>query len=420
MSDVTWRIVLEDEGGTAEDMAERPGPSLRAQNGSGKGSSSTATAGPKKDSQHAIDSLTTAAGKLSNAIGAGGLFNVSKQLVEAFNDLYASVTSAGNAIDKSDDKAKSSAKRESPKGPAKTASPAGEPAEPEAPPVIVKPSPPIPKVGTFERQFAKGDIEGPPQTAAVAGPVPNVGWWEKQAAKGTPAAPPIHASNVAMDAEIVGPAAGAGAEGAGGLASLSAAAGPLAIAFAAATAAVVAGGIAVKKFVDGMHSETERLARNSAQLSGALARSDIRAEFADLRRAQKVGPELSRFEDNRGRAQEVIQDAFTEGFAELMKRLDKFDPLIDVGIDASKSLVKHIPTIIKLVELASPILAQIEFAADNAKDIASLIRWWLWMDDKEKEKGLTEDPFIAAFLGQFAGGRNPAQGGGAAGGGGIP
>lgn len=274
-----------------------------------------------------------------------------------------------------------------------------------------------PGVGAFERQIAKGEVPAPPQTRAVGGQVPTIGWWERMAARGTPQAPPVAAGPGAAAGAAgaagaaAGPAAagGAGAAGqaAGGLAAVSAVAGPLAIAFAAMTAAVVAGGAAVKKLVDVMAAEADRLSGLSADVAGATARSGLRAELADIRRAGRIGPDLAKFEDLRGRGMEKLADIQTELLKIVLQFVTAAEPAINVGIQQLSVIAAGMAVLsdamLSQLEAAQGNLAALTLNADELKNIRRLQKELVKFARMDHEDELADgrDPFMEAFRAQF-------------------
>lgn len=309
----------------------RPGPSADAANDSvpqgprkrWKGeprdeSPRASTKGPRKprdDESPAVgQDAARAAEILAKALGLGALAATVKQLADSFASLWKAVnqsTAAHESNAASVERAKQAASG------ASTGPTAGGSSMPEAidAEFEVNNSPDIPKL-PGPRGLSTRHAQTTIETVAVRGPV--------------------------SATTVAGPAASGG--------SLAAAAGPLAIAFAATTAAVIAGGVAFKKFFDFVESESDRLSNFSAPLAGATARSDIRAELADIRRANQIGPQLARFEDLRGRANEKMIDLQTALLKELLQLADLLAPAIEAGLDLAEIVTEHTPTIVSLLK----------------------------------------------------------------------
>lgn len=152
--------------------------------------------------------------------------------------------------------------------------------------------------------------------------------------------------------------AGAGAS-AGGMARLAAAAGPAAIAIGAIAVGAGAAGFALKKMADTFEAEANRLSGLSGPLANATARSDIRRELADLRRARRIGPQLADFEDMRSRGETAVADIQTEIYS----------ILLDIYKDnrgAFEAVVDLLGQIAKLLDKASPVISWLGSAAGRS------------------------------------------------------
>lgn len=368
--------------------------------------------GPKKPDSTAGRDIENAVLKVANVLGVGGLTGTAIQLRRAFTDLFESVTASAKAVDAN---RRADAGGGSPsaeiKGPPKS-SEIPKPGDVAAPPITAKPpGPRIPNVGTFERQAAKGDIAGPPVTQAVRGPVPNVGWFERMtAAKGGATAPPVVGSGIpgpAVAAPVTGPAVGAGTA-ASGMARLAAIAGPAALAVAALTAGVVAGALVVKKAFDVMNSEATRLAGLSGSLSASTSLNAVRAEFADIRRASRIGPQLANVNNASGQVSAKMADVVTELLKVVVDATNSFQPLVPVLVNTLDLLAAGIPVISDAVVAVHQFLTGDFAAAKNfdekeqanlkrlVESIGALIR-----NEIEDKKNKEEDIFAGYFLGNF-------------------
>lgn len=107
-------------------------------------------------------------------------------------------------------------------------------------------------------------------------------------------------------------ASGSATAGVGAVARLASAAGPAGIALGAVALGAGATVYGLKRFVDNLHEQAQRLSSLSGPLAGATARSEVREMLAEMRRAEKIGPELARFEDARSRVENAIYDLMTQ------------------------------------------------------------------------------------------------------------
>lgn len=194
---------------------------------------------------------------------------------------------------------------------------------------------------------------------------------------------------------------------------LAAAAGPIAAAalpVVVALAGLAAAAYTVKRAFDAIHSEGERLQGYSAELSQAHATSDLRAELADIRRAQRIGPDAARVEDMRSKIMEKVADIGTGIYEKVGELLVKLEPGIDVVINVLGLLADATPSILDKLEAGMQIMsgspAQIADALkEDPKEKANRERMEKavtnWIEGKEAEKEDLEDPFMIGLMGQF-------------------
>lgn len=397
--DVAMRIILQDDSLTAEQVASAS--RREASSGQRTPGPSDRVTGPKKRSDEPITPLEggiKAAELIGRALGMGGLVSTVKALADSFSELF-------RAVNRSTTAHETHAKAVQSTTQARGADIVG-PKKPTGPEVIdadwefKSPKPGLVPAGPSptDRMGSRGGalIKAPQPLSArhATTRVETIGVTSGVSA----------ATRAATAAATAGPAAGASA----GMAALTAATGPLAVAFATTTAAVIAGGVAVKKLADIMHSEARRLAEISGPLAHATAINEIRSEFADLRRAQRIGPDLARFEERLGRGGEAAAEFQTKVLSSLLKLEEKFGPLTEALIQSVNLANKHYPAIedgVKQGFAASyPITKAI---MDTVLAIAKLGR----ADVEEKED--FDDPFMAAFLGaalaKAAGGAAPGR-----------
>ncbi len=126
---------------------------------------------------------------------------------------------------------------------------------------------------------------------------------------------------------ITGAASGATAALIGVVAS------PVAIAAAAIAAGLGVATVAITAFARSVESETQRLSGFSGPLAGAQARTEIRRELDDLRRAQRLGPELAAAERLRSRFESEVTQLGTEIKLQLLRIVDIFTPFIETTIN---------------------------------------------------------------------------------------
>lgn len=335
--------------------------------------------GPKKSSQDTLTAFDTAAVKLGDVLGVGGLTKTAIELRRAFTELYESVNAA--KLPRPDVNGGRVVETKSPKQSKEWAG------DNQGPPAR-RPS----------RERPAEAITGPPQQVTQE-LVPS-GPPAKTEVTGPPKAPPIvgpkAAADVAVDAELVGPTAG-------GIEALAAAAGPAAVAVATLTAAAVAGGAAMKRIAEGLDAEAHRLSKFSPALAGATATNDIRLLFADMRRANQIGPQLARFENRFGRGQEALMDLQTQMLKVLLEIEEELAPLIEAAIATAKTTADYVPVISKvLLESAKASDPKIRIIVDAITIIAKIAKRWA----PREPDAPPVDPFMQAFLSHFDG-RDP-------------
>lgn len=107
---------------------------------------------------------------------------------------------------------------------------------------------------------------------------------------------------------------------------------PIAIAAAALAGGLGVATVAITAFARSVESETQRLSGFSGPLAGAQARTEIRRELDDLRRAQRIGPELAAAERLRSKFESEMTQLGTEIKLQLLRIVDIFTPFIETAI----------------------------------------------------------------------------------------
>ena len=165
-----------------------------------------------------------------------------------------------------------------------------------------------------------------------------------------------------------------------GLSKLAAAAGPVGIAIAAVATAATLAVVGIKMFGKTVEEEARKLALYSGAVAGARARSEIRELQATLRRTERIGPDVAKWEDMRGKFSEQTMNVQTELLNVALKFANEFEPL------ASAALVT-LGLIAKGVEKSSPaIVATLTSLLGPLPTIANIAAKILGI--KEEEKGL--------------------------------
>jgi hypothetical protein len=179
---------------------------------------------------------------------------------------------------------------------------------------------------------------------------------------------------------------------------------------AAALAALAAVAYTTYRAFEAIHNETQRIQGYDQDLSQAHANSELRAELADIRRAQRLGPDGAKVEDMRSRVMEKVADIGTEIYGEVAELLVKLEPLIDFLINVLGLTADSIPAIIdKLTAIAEFVSLNPALIADALKEDPAEKRNRQrmekavtdFMEGKKSEPDAMEDPFMIGLLQQF-------------------
>ena len=427
-------IVLVDSGQSARSVAQQAGaygpPSMQP----GRSSTTSpddASGKPGQATSLAFVPVVEGLRKFAGVLGVGGIFTSVVNVTKAMFSLVDAVQSASQAE-------RQKAASQPPGTPGAPNTPAGsQPTAPQTPsPGKSSPSP----ASTQPANAGNPNIRfsGPPSASdpfahlrpkapppAPVGPAPTGGLPAGAVAPGAVApavapgaagvgaaaggvvAPPVAAG---VPAAVGAPAAGA-AGGAAGAAGLAAAAGPLAIVAAAAIMAAVG----IKKFADVAHSEAERLGGLNAELAQANAMAGVRELQADMRRAERTGPKLAQFENDRSRVMTAMSDIGTSILSLLLDLYRTFRPMIETG-------VKYLELVAAGGEVASEtvtgildLLTRNDYKDNIVRANAALQKMARIMQNKEDDAA-DATMFVDQFLGNANGdalgnalrfGRNP-------------
>lgn len=329
----------------------------------------------------AAESAGTLISTIGKLLGGSPLINAAQQLARAFTDINKSIQ---NIADRS---TMPSATVSPAAGPSRAPAPGAPAASPQAPQVNPVSGRPITNVNI--QPVSKSPKGG---AMPVAGRPPT-------ATPGPAAAP------------VTGPAASSATSAASGMASLAKFAGPAAIAVAGLTAAVAAGAMVMKGVFDVLGGQVKKLENVSADVSVAASMTEVRRELADLRRADSIGPDLARFENMRSKVEDKLSDLGTQGIKILLRLVELFEPMVPHVINGINVLIAAgdlgIATIDKVVA-ALTVMNQNDDAAAAGAQLAALNRMRVALDallaGQQQQQEDENDPFLAAFLAQFAGG----------------
>ena len=198
---------------------------------------------------------------------------------------------------------------------------AGPPSTPTAPSIpAAPPSTPTAPVTPPQSLPVTAPVATPPlpPASAVPPPLPSA----------VPPPLPSAASAVAGPAAAAVPSAPATAAAAG-LSKLAAIAGPVGIAVAAIGTVAAVAVVGLKMFGKMIEEEAKKLSLYSGAVAGAVAETEIRELHATLRRTERIGPDVARWESMRGKFSERMMDVNTELLNVVLKFANHFEPLAD-------------------------------------------------------------------------------------------
>ena len=297
----------------------------------------------RDDAGRRLTTVTEGAKVLANALGQGGLLNVTLLLHRAFSELSAAVQGA-------------------------TAAQGGR--------SVSVPPPPE----------ATGDISKAPDIVH----------------RGILPPPPERSI---MDAPDIVPTAAPATEAVGEAASMASAAGPAVLALGAFAAGVGLATAAVSSFMSSMKAEAEKLSAYSPELAGATAMSEVRETLAEMRRADQNGPQLAKFEAERSKLETKMYDVMTkiqgavlEAVVPAMQVITALPQIIPAAAEVTVDRLTVLAD--QLIGLFADMKAQ---AAADAKELSKAQKRLEDIMDaamnREDDDEVGADPFLQDFMG---------------------
>jgi hypothetical protein len=243
----------------------------------------------------------------------------------------------------------------------------GAPQERSAPTVVVPPvSAPMASDAFTNRGGGRIGLPAPPSSIPIEGGNELI----MSPITAPPPAPPI-----------VPPAAGAG------LASAALAA---AAAVAAFASAATAASLVMDRVSDHLHGEAEKAAQFSPIVANATAQSEIRDMLNEMRRAQRIGPELAQAENARSRFNSAMSEFETETLGLLAKAWSRLEPTAEKVVNLLTFLVEAAG---KAIDGVQEVIRQMPAQTEEQKKLME--KWF-----KEHQPGL--HPEWDQFMDPFA------------------
>ena len=155
------------------------------------------------------------------------------------------------------------------------------------------------------------------------------------------------------------------------------------IAVAAIATAASLAVMGLKAFGKTVEEEARKLALYSGEVAGARAETEIRELHATLRRAQRIGPDVARWESMRGQFAEKTMDVQTELLNVVLTLANDFEASARLGIDALEATA----TFLKTYETPISTVLQLMIAANAplASIVNNVIKLVGFEEDKEKK-----------------------------------
>jgi len=266
---------------------------------------------------------------------------------------------------------------------------------PVAPPVGTSPS--VPASATSSTAGVPGVIPGVPGSIPIPPPIepPPFTPLDRRNQSLASARRTAQAGVSGISAIAAGNVGGVAAVASSALAAIT---GPVGVASIAITGALGATALALKAFVGAVQRNANDLAGLSTELSAVQAIGGIRREFAQLRRAQQIGPGLARFENLRQQAATQMFDIGTQILDILLQLSQKLEPFIDLALvvlgGISSFLEKNGTSIAEvlafILRVGNPLFGTIEVIGQIARQFGVQIN--------NNDPDANADPFTNSFL----------------------
>jgi len=209
----------------------------------------------------------------------------------------------------------------------------------------------------------------------------------------------------AVTPAVVGAATGVGASGAsGGVGAMAGAAftNPITAVAVTLVAAFAAVAVGAKMLYGALSSSAEKLEAFSPDVAGARGMSQVRSDLAMYRRAERIGPDLAKFEQFKGRAEERLIDVGTTLLELGLRMWEKIEPAIDTAVDGISIGIEAASAIEAMLEKIAALMPGGETPEEAAKRLDPVIKKATDRIAKilsgEDDDLPLNDPFLDQFL----------------------
>lgn len=179
--------------------------------------------------------------------------------------------------------------------------------------------------------------------------------------------------------------------------------GPVGIALVALAGGAIAAAGALKLFSMMIANQAKELEAYSTSVSMAVSQNEIRQELMMFRRADRIGGDIARFEDLRGRANDAMSDIWTEILRLMLDLAETVKPGLEEGV----LILRVIPPAIEM--LSATFREWFDWwnnnAAGMAKDeadfnaaVLKLLKRLVELGDGMKDDPPGDDPWIGEFF----------------------
>lgn len=183
-------------------------------------------------------------------------------------------------------------------------------------------------------------------------------------------------------------------------------AGPIALAVVGTVGALKLMKDAVDAVIDSLNKQVEELSAYSEEVAEATAMSSLRKEMAMMDRAERIGPDLAKYEDIRSRIEQRKMQMETDVYSMWTKFIADLEPVIQIGLNFADLGIAVMNDLFEFMGFVRDLLFNWEDLPSDLKDMkeaASRTQKAIQgLFDLHKDEQLNHvDPILDGLLGQF-------------------